>query len=161
MKGWVFGYLYNEDMNETNILIKRLHNDAQLPQFAHASDAGADIYSIEEKTLRPGERVLIGTGIALAIPDGYGAFIHPRSGLAVRHGISIVNSPATIDAGYRGELKVILINLDPKESFTVLKGDRIAQLVIQKVERPVFLEADELPGGERGSNGFGSTGRRG
>ena len=147
-------------MKELGILIKRLHEDARLPQFAHVTDAGADLYSIEDKVLQPGERALIGTGIALAIPEGYGAFVHPRSGLAVKHGISMVNTPGTIDAGYRGELKIILINHDTKDPFTVAKGDRIAQLVIQKVEHPAFVEADELPTADRGEKGFGSTGRR-
>jgi dUTP diphosphatase len=148
-------------MNNLEILIKRLHADAQLPQFAHATDAGADLYSIEDAVLQPGERALIGTGIALALPRGYGAFVHPRSGLAIKHGISMVNTPGTIDAGYRGELKVILINHDLHESFTVAKGDRIAQLVIQKVEHPIFKETTELPEADRGDNGFGSTGKRG
>lgn len=141
------------------ILIQRLNDDAQLPQFAHTTDAGADLYSTENLVLRPGERALVGTGIALAIPEGYGAFVQPRSGLAIKHGISMVNTPGTIDAGYRGELKIILINHDLKEPFTVAKGDRIAQLIIQKVEHPDFIEADILPDADRGDNGFGSTGK--
>lgn len=141
------------------ILIQRLNDDAQLPQFAHITDAGADLYSIEDLVLQPGERALVGTGIALAIPEGYGAFVQPRSGLAIKHGISMVNTPGTIDAGYRGELKVILINHDLKEPFQVAKGDRIAQLIIQRVEHPVFVEADNLPDADRGDNGFGSTGK--
>jgi len=147
--------------NNLKILIKRLDKDAQLPRFAHATDAGADLFSTEDKVLQPGERALIGTGLALAIPNGYGAFVQPRSGLAIKHGISMVNTPGTIDAGYRGELKVILINHDTKEPFTIAKGDRIAQLVIQKVEQPLFEETDTLPEADRGDNGFGSTGRKG
>lgn len=147
-------------MRDLTIAIKRLHGEAHVPQFAHATDAGADLYSIEEATLLPGERVLIGTGLALALPEGYAAFVQPRSGLAVKNGISVVNTPGTIDAGYRGELKVILINHDLNETFFIAKGDRIAQLVIQKVERPLFQEVTELPGADRGDNGFGSTGVR-
>lgn len=141
------------------ILIQRLDEAAKIPSFAHATDAGADLYSTEAVTLQPGERALIGTGLALALPEGHAAFVQPRSGLAVKHGISVVNTPGTIDAGYRGELKVILINHDLTEPFVVEKGDRIAQLLIQKVEHPAFNEVEELPTADRGDNGFGSTGR--
>lgn len=142
------------------ILIQRLQDDAKLPTFAHATDAGADLCSMESVTLQPGERALVGTGLALAVPEGYAAFVQPRSGLAIKYGISMVNTPGTIDAGYRGELRVILINHDPTEPFIIEKGDRIAQLIIQKVEHPSFKEATELPEADRGDNGFGSTGRR-
>jgi dUTP pyrophosphatase len=110
-------------------------------------------------TLAPGERMLAPTGISLALPDGYAAFVHPRSGLAIKHGVSMVNAPGTVDAGFRGELQVILINHDSKESVSFKRGDRIAQLVIQKVERANFVEVSELPGSGRGTDGFGSTGR--
>jgi dUTP pyrophosphatase len=109
-------------------------------------------------TLKPGERSLVGTGIAIALPDGYAAFVHPRSGLAARHGVSIVNSPGTVDAGYRGEIKVCLVNLDPAEPVSLRRGDRIAQLVIQRVEKARFVEVDRLPGSARGEGGYGSTG---
>ena len=109
-------------------------------------------------TLEPGERVLVPTGIAVALPEGLAAFVHPRSGLALRHGLSIVNAPGTIDAGYRGEIKVLLVNHDQHETVHLARGDRIAQLVIQRVERVVFTEADTLPGSARGAGGYGSTG---
>lgn len=141
------------------VVVQRLSDDAQLPYFAHATDAGADLCSVEDLVLQPGERALVGTGIALALPTGYAAFVQPRSGLAIKHGISMVNTPGTIDAGYRGELKVIMINHDLKEPFKIAKGDRIAQLVIKKVEHPIFTEVDALPDADRGDNGFGSTGR--
>ena len=148
-------------MNNLEISIKKLHEDARVPQLAHATDAGADLYSTDEVILQPGERVLISTGIAVALPEGYVGFVQPRSGLAIKHGISMVNTPGTIDAGYHGEIKVILINHDLHEPFTVLKGDRIAQFIIQRVERPVFTEVDDLPETERGVSGFGSTGVQG
>lgn len=148
-------------MNSLEISIKRLREDAHVPLLAHATDAGADLYSIDEAILQPGERILISTGIAVALPEGYVGFVQPRSGLAIKHGISVVNTPGTIDSGYHGEIKVILINHDLHVPFTILKGDRIAQFIIQKVERPVFTEVDELPSTERGANGFGSTGLQG
>lgn len=140
------------------ILIKRLDPDIPLPSYAKAGDAGADLATRIDFTINPGERILVPTGISIALPDGYVALVHPRSGLAVKHGISIVNTPGTVDAGYRGELQVILINLDPKQSISFKKGDRIAQLVIQQVERAQFVEVSELPGSERSTGGFGSTG---
>jgi dUTP pyrophosphatase len=121
-------------------------------------DAGADILSRIDITLAPGERALVPTGIAIALPDGYVALVHPRSGLAIKHGVTMVNSPGTVDAAYRGELQIILINHDPKEDVTFKRGDRIAQLVIQKVEHAKFIEVSQLPGSDRGSGGFGSTG---
>jgi len=140
------------------VLIKRLDPDIPLPSYAKAGDAGADLCTRIDLTLRPGERVLVPTGISIALPNGFVALVHPRSGLAIKHGISIVNTPGTVDAGYRGELQVILINHDLKESISFKKGDRIAQLVIQQVERAEFIEVQDLPGSERSTGGFGSTG---
>ncbi len=141
------------------VLITKLDPELPTPSYAKPGDAGADVYSRIDFEIKPGERALVPTGIAIAMPDGYAAFAHPRSGLAIKYGISIVNAPGTIDAGYRGELQMILINNDPKESFVVKRGDRIAQLVFQKVERAEFVEVVELPGSNRGSGGFGSTGK--
>ena len=129
-----------------------------LPAYAHPGDAGADLVTAVDVTLAPGERALVPTGIALALPDGYVALVHPRSGLAARHGLSIVNTPGTIDAGYRGEIKVLLINHDPHEPIELRRGDRIAQLVVQRFERAAFVEVDELPDSVRGAGGYGSTG---
>ena len=141
-----------------NVLIQRLDPGVPLPMYAKGGDAGADLVTRIDVTLQPGERVLVPTGIAIALPDGFAAFVHPRSGLAVKHGVSIVNAPGTIDAGFRGELQVILINHDIKEPISFKRGDRIAQLVIQQVERAEFIEVSELPGSERSTGGFGSTG---
>ena len=146
-------------MKNLQVLITRLDPDLPLPHYAKGGDAGADIYARVEVTLAPGERALVPTGIAIAIPDGYVALVHPRSGLAIKHGVTMVNAPGTVDAAYRGELKCILINHDPRESVTFKRGDRIAQLVFQKVERAEFVEVQSLPGSDRGSGGFGSTGR--
>jgi dUTP pyrophosphatase len=140
------------------VLIKRLDPDIPLPSYAKAGDAGADLATRIDFTINPGERILVPTGISIALPDGYVALVHPRSGLAVKHGVSRVNTPGTVDAGYRGELQVILINLDKNNSISFKKGDRIAQLVIQQVERAQFVEVSELPGSERATGGFGSTG---
>jgi dUTP pyrophosphatase len=131
-----------------------------VPRIAHPGDAGADLVAAEDAHLAPGERVTVGTGIAVALPDGYAAFVLPRSGLAARHGITVVNAPGTIDAGYRGEIRVTLLNTDAREAYTVTAGDRIAQLVIQRVERPIFIPVDTLPGSHRGEAGFGSSGYR-
>jgi len=146
-------------MNSVEVLITRLDPELPLPRYAKGGDAGADIVSRVDITLAPGERALVPTGIAIALPDGYVALVHPRSGLAIKHGVTMVNAPGTVDAGYRGELQVILINHDKSESVSFKRGDRIAQLVIQKVERAEFVEVRELPGSGRGSGGFGSTGR--
>ena len=146
-------------MTQIEVLITRLDDSIPLPSYSKGGDAGADITSRIDITLAPGERGLVPTGIAIALPDGYAAFVHPRSGLAIKHGVSLVNAPGTVDAGYRGELQCILINHDPKESITFAKGDRIAQLIIQKVERATFIEVANLPGSSRGTGGFGSTGR--
>lgn len=132
--------------------------DEQLPVYAQPGDAGADLRSAEALVLAPGERALVATGIRIALPDGYLAFVVPRSGLAVKHGISIVNAPGTIDAGYRGEIKVPLINLDPRSSFEIEIGDRIAQLIVMPVTRAQFVTVETLPESVRGSDGFGSTG---
>jgi dUTP pyrophosphatase len=140
------------------ILIKRLDSDVPVPSYAHPGDAGADLVSTVDVRLGPGERAMVPTGISIALPDGYVALVHPRSGLAARCGISIVNAPGTVDAGYRGEVKVMLINLDPSEPVALRRGDRIAQLVVQQVERARFIEVDHLPGSARGAGGYGSTG---
>ena len=146
-------------MSSVQVLITRLDPDLPLPRYAKGGDAGADIVSRIDITLAPGERALVPTGIAIALPDGYVALVHPRSGLAIKHGVTMVNAPGTVDAGYRGELQIILINHDKSESVSFKRGDRIAQLVIQKVERAEFVEVQDLPGSGRGSGGFGSTGR--
>ena len=146
-------------MKNLQVLITRLDESIPLPTYAKGGDAGADIVSRVDITLKPGERALVPTGISIALPDGYAAFVHPRSGLAIKHGVTMVNAPGTVDAGFRGELQCIMINHDPLETITFKKGDRIAQLVIQKVERAEFVEVQELPGSGRGTGGFGSTGR--
>lgn len=146
-------------MSSVQVLITRLDPDLPLPRYAKGGDAGADIVSRIDITLTPGERALVPTGIAIALPDGYVALVHPRSGLAIKHGVTMVNAPGTVDAGYRGELQIILINHDKTDSVSFKRGDRIAQLVIQKVERAEFVEVQELPGSGRGTGGFGSTGR--
>lgn len=144
--------------SQLEVLIQRLDKELPLPQYAKAGDAGIDIYARIDCTLAPGERAMVPTGIAIAFPEGYVCLAHPRSGLAAKHGISIVNAPGTIDAGYRGEIQVILINTDSKNTFEIKRGDRIAQLVFQKVEQASFQEVSELPSSERGAGGFGSTG---
>ncbi|CAB5046908.1 unannotated protein [freshwater metagenome] len=145
-------------MATLDILIKRLDPSVPLPTYAKAGDAGADLVTTLDFTLAPGQRQLVPTGISIALPDGYVALVHPRSGLAIKHGVTLVNTPGTIDAGYRGEVACILINHDLEDSISFKKGDRIAQLVIQRVERANFVEVEELPGSGRGSGGFGSTG---
>lgn len=141
-----------------DVLIRRLQPDVPLPAYAHPGDAGADLTTNEDVTLAPGERATVGTGIALALPDGYAAFVHPRSGLAARLGITLVNAPGTVDAGYRGEIRVTLINTDGRETARFRRGDRIAQLVVQQVERIRLHEVESLPGSDRGDGGHGSTG---
>lgn len=131
---------------------------AQVPVYAHPGDAGADLVATERVRLAPGHRALIGTGVRIALPDGYVAFVVPRSGLAAKHGITVVNSPGTVDAGYRGEIKVTLLNTDAAEAFDVAPGDRIAQLIVMPVSRATFLPVDALPDSVRGDGGFGSTG---
>ena len=143
---------------DLQIAVLRLDPDLPLPAYAHPGDAGADLVTAVDVILAPGERALVPTGVALALPDGYVALVHPRSGLAARHGVSIVNTPGTIDAGYRGEIKVLLINHDPHESVELRRGDRVAQLVVQRFERAAFVAVDELPASQRGTGGYGSTG---
>ena len=143
-----------------NIPIIRLIDDATIPIYAKSGDAGADLVAAESVVLDPGGgRALISTGVAIAIPKGFAGFVQPRSGLALKHGITCLNTPGLIDSGYLGELKVLLINTDPNETFEINKGERIAQLVIQKVEECNFQEVEELPDSERGETGFGSSGR--
>jgi dUTP pyrophosphatase len=131
---------------------------SQPPRYAHPGDAGADLVSTESLRLEPGQRALVGTGVRIALPDGYAAFVVPRSGLATKHGITIVNSPGTVDAGYRGEIKVTLLNTDAEQAFDIAVGDRIAQMIVMPVTRARFVPVDELPGSVRGEGGFGSTG---
>ncbi len=141
-----------------HVQVRLLHPQARLPVYAHDGDAGADLTATADVTLGPGERALVPTGLAIAIPDGWVGLVHPRSGLAARHGITIVNAPGTLDSGYRGEVFVNLLNLDRSDPFTVSAGDRIAQLVLQRVGRARFTEADSLPDTPRGDTGHGSTG---
>jgi dUTP pyrophosphatase len=140
------------------VSVLRLDPELPLPSYAHPGDAGADLYAREGVTLKPGERRLVPTGIALALPEGYVALVHPRSGLAHRSGLSIVNAPGTIDAGYRGEVQVCLVNLDPATPIELRRGDRIAQLVIQQFETATFVEVEDLPDSARGAGDYGSTG---
>jgi dUTP pyrophosphatase len=140
------------------VALLRLDRDLPPPSYAHPGDAGADLMTTVDVTLAPGERTLVPTGVALALPEGYVGLVHPRSGLAARHGLSIVNAPGTVDAGYRGEIKVCLVNLDPREPVVLRRGDRIAQLVVQRVEQAQFVEVDSLDASARGDGGYGSTG---
>jgi len=142
-----------------DVLIVRLDRDLPLPSYAHPGDAGLDLVTRVAAVVAPGERVLLPTGVAIALPEGYAAFVHPRSGLAVKYGVSLVNAPGTIDAGYRGEIAVSVVNLDPRDPVTFDRGDRIAQLVVQRVEHAVLHEVETLPGSDRGEGGFGSSGR--
>lgn len=142
----------------TTVAFVPLDPDLDPPSYAKPGDAGADLRSAVDTVIAPGERVLVPTGIAIALPEGFVGLIHPRSGLALRHGLSIVNTPGTIDAGYRGEIKVLLINLDPRESLQIQRGDRIAQLIVQRFETVEFVAVNELPDSERGAGGYGSSG---
>jgi dUTP pyrophosphatase len=141
-----------------DLRVRRLHPEVPLPAYGNPGDAGADLCTTEPAVLAPGERAVLPTGIAIALPEGYAAFVHPRSGLAARCGLALVNAPGTIDAGYRGEIKVIVVNLDPREKVRFERFDRIAQLVVQQVETVRFHEVSELPGSVRAEGGFGSTG---
>ena len=145
--------------NAVDVLLRRLDPEVPVPSYAHPGDAGVDLVTTLAAEVPPGERVLLPTGIAISLPEGYAAFVHPRSGLAVKYGVSLVNSPGTVDAGYRGEVRVSLVNLDPREAVVLARGDRIAQLVVQRVEHAVFHEVETLPGSDRGEGGFGSSGR--
>ena len=145
-------------MSKIEIEFKLLHEFAHAPKYAHDGDAGADLVCIEDVTLKPGERMLVSTGVAIAVPPGYVGLVHPRSGLANNHGIGIVNTPGTIDSGYRGELKICLINLDQSETVSLPAGSRIAQLVVQEVTTAQFIEVQNLDDTDRSDNGFGSTG---
>jgi dUTP pyrophosphatase len=146
------------DLSRVPVLISRLDPGLPLPAYAHPGDAGADLYAREDVTLAPGQRALVPTGVAIALPAGYAAFVHPRSGLAARHGITVLNAPGTVDAGYRGEILVNLLNTDPGQAFAITRGDRIAQLVVQPVSEADFVEVRSLPGSQRGDNGHGASG---
>ncbi len=143
---------------DIDLPVRRLDPELPMPGYAHPGDAGADLFAAEEVKLPPGGRAVVATGVAIAVPEGFAAFVHPRSGLAARHGLTVVNAPGTIDAGYRGEVKVILQNTDPTEPYVVRRGDRIAQLVVQPVRRARFVEVADLPSAARGPGGLGSTG---
>ncbi|TQJ01086.1 dUTP diphosphatase [Amycolatopsis cihanbeyliensis] len=145
-------------MSSVQVLLSRIDPDVPVPNYARQGDAGADLVTTSDLVLDPGERAVVGTGVAVALPVGYAGFVHPRSGLAARAGLSVVNTPGTIDSGYRGEIKVCLVNHDPREPIKLTRGDRIAQLVIQRVERAEFVEVAELETSERGAGGYGSTG---
>ncbi|MDQ3029572.1 MAG: dUTP diphosphatase [Actinomycetota bacterium] len=141
------------------LLVRRLDPDLPVPAYAHPEDAGLDLYAREPVQLGPGRRALVPTGVAIALPAGHVGLVHPRSGLAARHGIALVNAPGTIDAGYRGEIKVVVINLDPAEPVALERGERIAQLIVQRVEHVAVVEVDALDATVRGEGGFGSSGR--
>jgi len=145
-------------VSTVQVLLTRLDPDVPLPGYARPGDAGADLVTTSDAVIEPGERVVLGTGVAIALPPGYAGFVHPRSGLAARAGLSVVNTPGTIDAGYRGEIRVCLINHDPREPIRLSRGDRIAQLIVQRVETAEFVEVAELGESERGAGGYGSTG---
>jgi dUTP pyrophosphatase len=140
------------------VLVRRLDPDLPLPAYAHPGDAGADLVTTQDVVLEPGQRAMVPTGVAIALPAGYAAFVHPRSGLAHTFGVGVVNAPGTVDAGYRGEIKVLLVNHDRTDTVRLRRGDRIAQLVVQRVERARFHEVELLPGSARGEGGHGSTG---
>jgi len=141
-----------------DVLLQRVDPDVAVPDYAHPGDAGLDLSTTVDATVAPGERALLPTGVAIALPAGYAAFVHPRSGLAVKYGVSLLNAPGTIDAGYRGEIKVSIVNLDPSTPVSFVRGDRIAQLVVQRVELVRWHEVASLPGSDRSHGGFGSTG---
>jgi dUTP pyrophosphatase len=147
-----------DDAAMVEVLIRRVDAAAVVPSYSHPGDAGADLVTTVDVRLAPGERAMVPTGVSIALPPGYVALVHPRSGLAAAHGLSIVNAPGTVDAGYRGEIKVVLVNLDRSEPVVLHKGDRIAQLVFQRVEQARFVEVETLPGSGRGAGGYGSTG---
>ncbi|AEG44530.1 dUTP diphosphatase [Isoptericola variabilis] len=146
------------DGSTVDVLVRLLDDGIPAPSYAHPGDAGADLVTTVDVELAPRQRAVVPTGVAIALPDGYAAFVHPRSGLAARHGLTVVNAPGTVDAGYRGEIKVVLLNTDPEETVHLSRGDRIAQLVVQRVEKARFVRAETLPGSHRGEGGFGSSG---
>jgi dUTP pyrophosphatase len=146
------------EVGQVEIAITRLDPGVPLPAYAHAGDAGADLVCTRDLRIGPGERALVPTGIALALPAGYVGLVHPRSGLAARYGVTVLNAPGTIDAGYRGEVQVLLVNHDPRAAVHLARGDRIAQLVVQRVEQARFVEVPRLPASDRGEGGYGSTG---
>jgi dUTP pyrophosphatase len=148
----------SEQREQLQVLVQQLDPELPIPVYAHPGDAGADLVSAVDVELGPGERAVVPTGVALALPEGYAGFVHPRSGLAARSGLALVNAPGTIDAGYRGQVQVVLLNTDRSEAIRLRRGDRIAQLIVQRVERPVFRAVEALPGSVRGDGGFGSTG---
>lgn len=148
----------NDPVDLVDVRLLRLDEGLPVPSYAQPGDAGADLAITEDVVLQPGERRLVGTGVAIALPDGYVGLVHPRSGLAARHGLTIVNAPGTVDAGYRGEIKVCLLNTDRDQPVKLSRGDRIAQLVVQRVSRANFVQVSELPGSVRGEGGHGSTG---
>lgn len=141
-----------------DVLLRRLDPEVPLPSYARPGDAGCDLVTTVDVALEPGQRALVPTGVAIALPDGYAAFVHPRSGLAAHHGVGLVNAPGTVDAGYRGELQVVLVNHDPHETVRLRRLDRVAQLVVQRVEHVAWREVDALPPSDRGDGGHGSTG---
>lgn len=147
-------------MNKLEVTIQKLSEEAVMPKYAHDGDAGVDLYSAAERTLKPGERALIPTGLKMAIPRGYEGQVRPKSGLALKHGLTVLNTPGTVDAPYRGEVGVIVINHDPAAAYEIKKGEKIAQMVFNKVEYAEFKEAAELAATSRGEGGFGSTGKR-
>lgn len=146
------------DIRAVDVQVRRLDPGVPLPEYAHPGDAGADLAAAEDVELPPGGRALVPTGIAIALPEGYVGLVHPRSGLAARLGVTVLNAPGTVDAGYRGEIKVNLVNHDPANTVRLARGDRIAQLVVQPVERARFHVVEELPDSTRGGGGHGSTG---
>lgn len=151
-------HVTRSDVDGVTVALRRLDPQVPVPSYAHPGDAGADLVTTVDVTLAPLERRTVPTGVAVALPEGYAAFVHPRSGLAARHGLTLVNAPGTVDAGYRGEIRVTLLNTDPRESVELRRGDRIAQLVVQPVVRAQFVEVEQLPESVRGTGGFGSTG---
>lgn len=146
------------DPYAVDVLLTLVEDDLPLPSYAHPGDAGADLVTRVDVELAPGERATVPTGVRIALPDGYAAFVHPRSGLAARHGVTVVNAPGTVDAGYRGEIMVTLLNTDLSTPVLLRRGDRVAQLVVQRVERARFVRAERLPGSHRGAGGLGSSG---
>jgi dUTP pyrophosphatase len=152
------GHVRPQDEGAPEVLVVLVEEGLPVPAYAHPGDAGADLVTRVDVHLAPGERVTVPTGVRIALPDGWAAFVHPRSGLSRRHGLTIVNAPGTVDAGYRGEIEVTLLNTDAREAVDLHRGDRIAQLVVQRVARARFTVADDLPDSVRGTGGFGSSG---